>query len=416
MANMQASECGRAKCKQGARSRGHYAAINNRLISAANGGNMDALLETIKRDVSKMNIVNLSTALHRLAKLAARSARALEQVKTHAVVDQLVAAVSALRTISAPRTDTVPQPQALSNIVWALATIQRMDLPLLESCANLAQMHFSSFKPYELSAVLWAFATYDSLDSTAASYGAPLFREAADKLPGNMQDYSFRCLVMIVWAFATAGHHDEKLFASAAQQMRVVGESANRQDVSNAAWAFSRAGFFHDELFEVLSRKWPSQCPIVQKRPETPPSDCSTSSIAAGLNDISSVTSEEVTGLGGPPGLPPPLEFMPQSIDLENLNEWRMQYRRYRVGHANGSKGEIAPAVTIHEEAPCIQDKPLAPPLEFIPKTVADDELSVFRRDYQHFREGYAKGAKGELPEPKYIRLEELSCRPLHAK
>eukprot|EP00928_Gymnodinium_smaydae_P076974 TRINITY_DN6007_c0_g3_i2.p1 TRINITY_DN6007_c0_g3~~TRINITY_DN6007_c0_g3_i2.p1 ORF type:complete len:417 (-),score=75.35 TRINITY_DN6007_c0_g3_i2:628-1878(-) len=414
MVRPQARNCGVDKCKQGSRSRGHFAAINSRLISAANGGSIDALLEAIQRDLPKMNIVNLSTALHRLAKLAAKSASALEHVKTHVVVDQLIASVSELRTISAPQMDTVPQPQALSNIVWALATIQRVNLPLLEMCANLAHMHFASFKPYELSAVLWAFATYSSIDSTAGSYGASLFREAADKLPGNMQDYSFRCLVMIVWAFATAGHHDEKLFASAAKQMALAGESANRQDISNTAWAYSRAGFFHDEFFVELSQKWSSQYPNFQKRGRAPPSDCSTS-IAAGLNDVSSVSSEEVTSLGGPPGLPPPLEFMPQSIDLENLNEWRMQYRQYRVGHANGSKGEIAPAVTIQEEAPCMQDKPLAPPLEFIPKTVPADELSVFRRDYQHFREGYAKGAKGELPEPRYISLDELSCRPANA-
>eukprot|EP00928_Gymnodinium_smaydae_P067663 TRINITY_DN5066_c0_g1_i1.p1 TRINITY_DN5066_c0_g1~~TRINITY_DN5066_c0_g1_i1.p1 ORF type:complete len:445 (-),score=82.60 TRINITY_DN5066_c0_g1_i1:306-1592(-) len=415
MAANQASSKGAGKGRQNGPSRSHFSAINSRLISVAKEGKLDALLEAVAEDLPQMNLVNLSTALHRLAKLTSKNARSLQFVKTHASFGLIVAAVRRQLAMRQPR-DTVPQPQALSNAAWALATLEHVDVPLLELCASLSTRHVASFKPFELSSLLWAFATFDALDPAACACAAPLFQAASALLPAKMAEFSFRCLVMTVWAFATAGHHDEKLFASIAKQMARTAHTANRQDLGNAAWAFSHAGFYHDSLFAESSLKLERRDAASKRRRN--PSECSTG-VDADFNDVSSLSSEEIFAHDGFV-LSPPIGCLQQKVNQESLNAWRMQYQRYRAGSATGSVGEISSIVSIAEDAPCTGEKLLPPPLSIIPQSVHAEELAAFRKGYQQFRAGKAKGAKGEISDdrrdvslgaPKYIRLEDLACK-----
>jgi len=98
--------------------------------------------------------------------------------------------------------------------------------------------------------------------------------------------------------------------------------------------------------------------------------------------------------------LPPPLDFMPRFIDLGKLATFRVEYQKFRAGNANGAKGEIT-ATTKSEEQELPEDDPwsktLPPPLEFIPQSVSPRKLAIYRASYQKFRAGDASGAKGEV-------------------
>jgi len=113
--------------------------------------------------------------------------------------------------------------------------------------------------------------------------------------------------------------------------------------------------------------------------------------------------------------LPPPLDFVPQHISLDNLQSYRMEYQRFRTGDASGAKGEVSNRVTqVTDPERGKVSKQLPPPLDFIPADISREKLQVYRMDYQEFRAGRATGAKGEVEkvvsrhEPRFIFLDNL--------
>jgi len=133
--------------------------INGQIIAVSDTGDLALTLSIIETYISDMNLVNMATALHRLAKLSANDKRMRAALQEHSVVAQLVefAKLSLKRTQEAGGS---PHCQVLSNIVWALATLQIPDLQLLEAIALLSCKQLADFKPFELSAAIWAFASF----------------------------------------------------------------------------------------------------------------------------------------------------------------------------------------------------------------------------------------------------------------
>merc|ERR1719436_463193 len=162
-----------------ARARGRKAAkratfpyINSQIIRVAEFGDPQMLVTTIEGYLSQMNLVNLSTALHRLAKFAANSYQFQAALLRHPVLPGLLATTRAALSKSEAG-GAPPQCQALSNITWSLATVQCVDLELLEVASRLAYKHVASFKPFELSAALWAFAKLHSVEPAACERATP---------------------------------------------------------------------------------------------------------------------------------------------------------------------------------------------------------------------------------------------------
>jgi len=243
----------RGKARQAAK-RATFPLINSHIIAVADTGNLNLLVSTIEVYVSQMNLVNISTALHRLAKLTAAGGTEQALLRQHPVLSALLQ--SAAATLArAEIGGATPHCQALSNITWSMATIQYVDMPLLEMVAALACKHVSGFKPFELSSTLWAFAKLGSTEPAACDCALPLFEVAAEVLLDHADDFTFRCLVMAAWAFATARQHDIKLFRGIAQKMVPMVHTANCQELANTAWAFSTAGVQQDRLFAELARK-----------------------------------------------------------------------------------------------------------------------------------------------------------------
>mmetsp|Transcript_12489 Transcript_12489/g.35760 ORF Transcript_12489/g.35760 Transcript_12489/m.35760 type:complete len:292 (-) Transcript_12489:325-1200(-) len=103
--------------------------------------------------------------------------------------------------------------------------------------------------------------------------------------------------------------------------------------------------------------------------------------------------------IAGEEQLPPPLDFVPKVIDLTKLTSFRLEYQRFRAGHASGAKGEIASSTNASSAVAlgAVSGEALPPPLEIIPPSVPRDQLAAWRAEYQRFRAGEARGARGEV-------------------
>jgi hypothetical protein len=201
--------------------------------------------------LSQMNLVNLSTAVHRIAKLASNDYKAQAEIRQHPAFEELLnTIVQVLSTMEASEA----QPQSLSNVAWSLATLRLMNRPLIQVVSALAVTNISCFKPFELSTMLWAFAKLTTVDQYSWSL-KPVFQAAAAHIMKNIAEFGFRCLATTAWAFATARQRHARLFRSIASQMVPVVHVANCQEMANTAWAFATADFHDDQLFTQLAEK-----------------------------------------------------------------------------------------------------------------------------------------------------------------
>mmetsp|Transcript_21114 Transcript_21114/g.59024 ORF Transcript_21114/g.59024 Transcript_21114/m.59024 type:complete len:685 (-) Transcript_21114:322-2376(-) len=233
--------------------RTHCTWINKVVIAASETGSVSKTIEAIKEHVFDMNTVNLSTSIHRLAKLCAANPSARVEIKNHLFFgelrDQIHSNLAAVEQSDAKPAVT----QTLSNVAWSFALLQFVDPPSLGVVARLAIVNISCFKNYELSSLLWAFAKLHA-GNTMVGDMMLLFRVAASKVTESVKDLDFRCLATIAWAYATAKHRNPSLFRALSLQMQQEICSTTPQEVSNSAWAFGTVGHRDDRLFQALAQ------------------------------------------------------------------------------------------------------------------------------------------------------------------
>jgi hypothetical protein len=199
-----------------------------------------------------MNLVNISKALHRLAKMTGTNPDQVAMLQLHPLVVRLLGEVSTA-LVTADVEVSAPRCQALSNITWALATMGIVDKPLLRMVANLAEMSIVDFKPFELATLLWAFAKLGAADAAVREWSEPLFQVSGDHILQQADRFNFRCHVMIVWAFATARNKSTRLFGDIARRMVPRMHTASCQELANTAWSFSTVGVYEEGLFSELA-------------------------------------------------------------------------------------------------------------------------------------------------------------------
>jgi len=144
------------------------------------------------------------------------------------------------------------EPQHLSMIVWACATIGWKSVELLEAVAGEYERIAENGNVQELSNITWACATlgYKSVELLEAVAGE--YERIAEN--GNVQAMSNIC-----WAFAKVGHEAKDLFkAVAAQHGRFV-RDGNVQEVANTLWSFAIAGYL-DEGRDLVEKLWNRAC------------------------------------------------------------------------------------------------------------------------------------------------------------
>eukprot|EP00747_Dinoflagellata_sp_TGD_P155161 gnl/TRDRNA2_/TRDRNA2_177555_c1_seq39.p1 gnl/TRDRNA2_/TRDRNA2_177555_c1~~gnl/TRDRNA2_/TRDRNA2_177555_c1_seq39.p1 ORF type:complete len:667 (+),score=124.20 gnl/TRDRNA2_/TRDRNA2_177555_c1_seq39:82-2082(+) len=231
--------------------------INQQIVAASQSTSAQPILTVIAQNLEHMNIVNLSTAAHRLARIASSSNGAqLAKVRQHPILAKLFQAIFEKFQDSVAAGSS--QSQAMSNIAWSLATLNFTGNPaLVHSLAQLTVDNLREFKPYELTTVTWAFAKLVSSAGQHELRWCPdhFFSVIAEYVLANIGEYCFRCLSTFAWAFATVRFRNAILFRTIAQQMPTVigGEKTTSQQIADTVWAFATMGFHDVHLFAVLA-------------------------------------------------------------------------------------------------------------------------------------------------------------------
>ncbi|CAE7373425.1 unnamed protein product [Symbiodinium sp. CCMP2456] len=208
-------------------------------------------MSVIMQHLPQMNLVNLSTAIHRVAKIAGSDPWQQAQLRKNPSLNTLLNSVcTALNVVEA----TEVQPQSVSNVVWSLATLRIVHRPLLQVISLVCISNMAQFKSFELSTTLWALAKLGSMED-AAPVDKAVFYAAATHIHNNVKEFGFRCLATTAWAFATSRQRHARLFRSMAAAMLPAAAGANCQEMANTAWAFGTADFHDDALFNELAEQ-----------------------------------------------------------------------------------------------------------------------------------------------------------------
>eukprot|EP00930_Biecheleria_cincta_P000987 TRINITY_DN102167_c0_g1_i1.p1 TRINITY_DN102167_c0_g1~~TRINITY_DN102167_c0_g1_i1.p1 ORF type:complete len:818 (+),score=145.71 TRINITY_DN102167_c0_g1_i1:101-2455(+) len=237
--------------RQRQQGQGLHPRINAQIIAAADHGDLEHLIVTIKAYLPDMNLVNISTAVHRVAKMAGSSCQLAARVQQHKELEMLLAQLANTLELADP---SDVRCQTISNVLWSLATLRRQHTDIIQALAIRASSILAQFKAFELSTTLWALAKLSSLGELGCEVKS-LFGLASDHIQWDIKNYSFRCLATVAWAFATQKHIDGNLFhsISAQVQLPVVAHSAKCQEIANTVWAFGTANFHDACCFSVLA-------------------------------------------------------------------------------------------------------------------------------------------------------------------
>lgn len=231
--------------------------INSEIVRTAESGcRVEQLAALISQFLPEMNLVNLTTAMHRLAKSASSDVQAQRRLKELSIFQELCDKIS---DILSNAYGGQINPQALSNVAWALATVQHMDTYLVTLIIEhaLAGSEICNFKAFELSNLVWAIAKLGKLEPEQFNrIEVQLFYDAvADHMVKQHSHMSFRCLSLTAWAFATARRPNLKLFDQLAIFMKNKIHEADCQELANSTWAFGTLGFINEGLFLLLAKQ-----------------------------------------------------------------------------------------------------------------------------------------------------------------
>jgi len=138
------------------------------------------------------------------------------------------------------------EPQALSNIVWACATVGRKSVELFEAVAGQHGRIVRDGDVQAMSIICWAFAKLEC--NADALFGAVAAQHKRIAKTGKMQHLS-----NITWAFAKLECNADALFGEVAGEYERIAENGDVQHLSNICWAFAKLGYKAAELFEAVA-------------------------------------------------------------------------------------------------------------------------------------------------------------------
>lgn len=251
----QAVDCSRSGPKSDVSMERHQKWINRQITGAAESGDIAWLYSIIQEHVGEMNLINCSTALHRIAKLALGSSvqergRLVEHEAIRCLRRQLARHVGERagdHGRHARGGEQQSEMRCLSIICWSCATMRVREASFFEYVASISGERLSEMKPFELSNMLWAFAKL-SFGHTSIFEGLTPY--LLRRRPGQI---SPQCLSTIVWAFGTAKVHQAAVFTSVARELSQHAVSMGPQGIANTTWAFARVRRQELHLFRLLA-------------------------------------------------------------------------------------------------------------------------------------------------------------------
>jgi hypothetical protein len=269
--------------------------LNAKICQISDKGNLWELLDLVETCHLEMNIVNLSTIVHRAARLAKKgnTVRALSghpqlaRIRTRVHSELQMHERGEATIVSIPGQSDKEQdslPRCLATIAWSYATLQVYDAVSFQLMANVAIPILETFKVFELTNLLWAFAkvqvrasrlfqaamlhisseasnlTPVSLSMVTWAYvqaypqvPATLLKTMAHAFVEMLQYAKSQEISNMCWALATAKLTKPQVFERLGNEAATKLRSFNIQELSNTCWAFSRAGQVHSSLFSAVA-------------------------------------------------------------------------------------------------------------------------------------------------------------------
>eukprot|EP00930_Biecheleria_cincta_P089109 TRINITY_DN78370_c0_g1_i1.p1 TRINITY_DN78370_c0_g1~~TRINITY_DN78370_c0_g1_i1.p1 ORF type:complete len:405 (-),score=48.37 TRINITY_DN78370_c0_g1_i1:44-1258(-) len=197
------------------------------------------VVQLCEEHMPRFDVVNVATALHRIAKLSARRSdrSALLQTDTARLLLERAAHAAKSHEFNS---------QCLANTVWSLATLSWEDKPLLETLSATTQAKVSNFQAQELANTSWAFATLDYFDTT-------LLEALSNASSSKLSSFSTQQLSNTAWAFATSRWRPLPLLSDIALLAMHEINEFQAQGLANMAWAFVTLEVLHQPLLATIA-------------------------------------------------------------------------------------------------------------------------------------------------------------------
>jgi len=148
------------------------------------------------------------------------------------------------------------EPQCVSNVLWAYATLGETCPLLFETFAELLTSNLKlleKFQPQHLANTVWSF-------SAAYTTNTPLFNKVAEVIVArgrDMRNFKSQELSNILLAYARNSHSSPTLFTKVAQviieKIDFHLDMFNPQDLSITVWAYATVGEPQPRLFEKVA-------------------------------------------------------------------------------------------------------------------------------------------------------------------
>ena len=213
-------------------------AVQQDILRARSVGRVLAICS--EEELQRMDLVNLITAVHRIAKLYEGSHSALAGNPRF----------EKLLTIVSEQIDVL-QPRGIVHLVWSLASLQCWPNWANDLMFQRCKENCSSFTGRDLSVLLGSLVKVTKL--------APLreCKQLQEVLVGQLHQRLPELTTSVDLACAAAALsrlqvRDERLFVAMAQQAHPILEEFSMSDITSLLWAFAALNFTHSELCEGI--------------------------------------------------------------------------------------------------------------------------------------------------------------------
>ena len=229
--------------------------LNKQLVRAES---IDEVLDIIGGNLHDFNIVNIGTALYRLA-LVGGGLSPLERDALRSDIrfgDLIIEIVETLQgdSVSESLQKVVLAPKELSNIIWAATKLGLSDSRLFEAVARHVVQHISHFDSVNLSLTLWGFAKMNQ--------NAPaMFQASRQRIVELLPEFEPHRICNTVWAYAKTGNTDLELFRLIADESL---RKLHRFNHSNESMLLYSYALGHVHAPSLFKRAMAQQLPGIQ--------------------------------------------------------------------------------------------------------------------------------------------------------
>lgn len=218
--------------------------LNKQLVQAST---TEAVLEIVGQSIQDFNVVNIGTALYRLALVAGPGSPA--ERETLRADDRFSELISEIVEVlegdseSASLQHVVLAPKELSNVIWAATKLGLSDDVLFSAVSSHVIRHISHFDSVNLSLTLWGFAKMNQ--------NAPdMFRAAIARILELLSEFEPHRICNTVWAYAKTGNTDLDLFKAIAEESLRKLHRFNHSNESMLLYSFALGHVHAPMLFK----------------------------------------------------------------------------------------------------------------------------------------------------------------------